>query len=376
MRRIALLLVVAAAAGAGTACGDPIVVLGETPGTVRNVAGIGDSAGNRIDTLATKSRFQTLTAVAFNDDDNILYVTDRGATRNVNGITTPIARLFSVTSSGRLVKVLDGGGCSTGGFCLVEATNMIIVPGNRLLIADAVENRVSQFDIAARTLSLFAGTGSATNAVDGAAAVTSPVNRPSGVVRASDGNVYISEQGSGRVLRVGTDGIIRVVAGGGTGTASTAPTAATSIRMGNPAGLALGGGILYIADRELSSVYTMVLATGMLTRIIGDGVPGFRGDAGPGVAARLQAPTDVELDASGQTLYIADTGNNRVRSFNITTAIINTYMGSGSTIYNGDHVAAGATSLKLPIHLETSTLGFLFVVDQGHYVVRRSTIVF
>jgi sugar lactone lactonase YvrE len=375
MRRIALLLVLAAAAGAGTACGDPIVVLGETPGTVRNVVGIGDSSGNRIDTLATKSRFQTLTAVAFNDDDNMTYVADRGATKNVNGITTPIGRLFSVTSSGRLVMIMDGGGC-VGSVCVVEATNMIIIPGNKLLIADARDNRVVQFDIGSRTLSEVGGTGSPINAVDGAALATSNINRPAGIFRADDGTVYISEQGSGRVLKVGTDGIIHVIAGGGTGATSSAPTVATSIRMGNPGGLALADGILYIADRELNSVYAMVLSTGMLTRIIGDGVAGVSGDGGPGTGARLLSPTDVELDAAGQTLYIADTGNHRVRSYNVSTGIVNTYMGTGSTVYNGDHIAAGATTLKLPVHLATSLLGFLFVVDQGHFVVRRSTIVF
>mgnify|MGYP006195945673 CR=1 FL=1 len=112
--RTNLLLSVAAAAVLTSACGDPIVVLGDSPGTVRNVVGVGDSAGSRLDSIATRSRFLNMTAVAFRDETNMLYVADRGSTRVINFITTPIGRIFSVTSAGRLQHLLDGGGCSTG----------------------------------------------------------------------------------------------------------------------------------------------------------------------------------------------------------------------------------------------------------------------
>ncbi len=376
MRRYVLLLVLAAAALTATACGDPIVVLGESPGTVRNVVGIGDSSGTRRDSIATRSRFLTLSAVAFDDGDNLLYVADRGSTRVVSGITTPIGRLFSVTSAGRLQLLLDGGGCSTGGVCLVEATNMIIAPGRRLIIADALANRVFQFDVATRVMTTLAGTGAAANAIDGGVAASSALNQPSSVVRAGDGTLYIAEQGGTRVLRIGTDGVYRIIAGGGASSIGTSPTAATAARLGRPSGLALDNGVLYIADRQFAAVYALTISTGQIARIAGDGVSGFAGDAGLAVDARLQSPTDLDLTPNGRILYIADTGNNRVRTVNLATGLINTYMGSGSTVYNGDHVAAGAVSLKVPVALATSTLGFLFVVDQGHHVVRRATTAF
>jgi sugar lactone lactonase YvrE len=373
MRRTTMLLLLLAATAASTACGDPIVVLGESPNTVRNVVGIGDSTGNRIDTLATHSRFLTLTAATFDDASNLLFVADRGATRTVNGITTRLARLFSVTSAARLDMILDGGGCSSGGICLVEATAMTRGSGNSLVIADAIGNRVVRFDPASHTFTVVAGDGTAANATEGSSAQTGSINAPAGVLRASDGTLYVSERGGGRVLSIGADGSYHVVAGGGTATASTNAVAATSISMGGPTGLALIDGVLYIADREFNSVYAVTLATGTLVRVAGSGISGFSGDGGIATEARLATPTDLAIGLDPAILYVADTGNNRVRTVNLLTGIINTYMGSGDPRYNGDHIAAGAISLKTPVDLATSALGFLFVVDQGHAVVRRAT---
>lgn len=375
MRRTAILLFVCAVAWSGSACGDPIVVLGESPGTVRNVVGIGDSSGTRLDTIAVHARFLTLSAVAFDDDNNMLYVADRGATLLVFGITTPVLRLFSVTSAGRLKLELDGGGC-TGGICVAEATSMIRGAGNSVVIADAQRNRVTTYNFDTHAQTNIAGAGTAANALEGGTATTSNLNSPAGVAIGPDGTLYVSERGAGRVLSIASNGNYHVVAGGGTQTVGTAGITATTALLGAPSGLAIAAGILYIADRGLHEVLALNLASGSITRIAGDGNIGFAGDEGIATDARLNSPRDVAISSDNANVYIADTGNNRVRSYNISSHIIRTYMGSGSIAYTGDHLAAGITSLRDPVELATSRLGFLFVVDQGHSVVRRATTAF
>jgi sugar lactone lactonase YvrE len=374
MRRHAIVLFLSAAAFSQSACGDPIVVLGESPGTVRNVAGVGDSAGTRIDSVATRNRLLNPTAVAFNDQTLKLYLADRGASTTQQGAQSPAIRIFSVTSGGTIARELDAGGCvGASGICTSEATDMLFGDVGTLIIADAVRHRVTTFNVDTHVQTLIAGTGVVSPAVEGANAKTNPISGPSGVARASDGTLYVSESNSGRVLSIGADGVYHVVAGGGSSAVTQTPVAATSARMTSPAGLALDGNTLYIADRDHHMVYSMDLLTKQIVAFAGDGVPAFGGDDGDALFAHLSSPHDLVLSADGTTLYISDSSNNRVRSVNLTSHIIRTYMGSGSGVYNGDRVAAGAVSLKNPLGLAVSALGYLFVADQFHAVIRRAT---
>jgi NHL repeat len=60
-----------------------------------------------------------------------------------------------------------------------------------------------------------------------------------------------------------------------------------------------------------------------------DGSSGFNGDGGDATSARLGDPYDVAVDASGN-IYIADSGNDRIRMVTKSTGIITTVAGDGS----------------------------------------------
>ncbi|HEX2167554.1 MAG TPA: hypothetical protein VHG09_10025, partial [Longimicrobiales bacterium] len=113
MDRFTRSVVAAAAVFSLAGCGEPFVVLGDAPGLMRIVLGVGNSIGTTVDSLATRTRLTAPTAVAFNAEIGVLYVGDRGSVRQVNGITTPVARIFSVTSRGSAELLLDAGGCTT-----------------------------------------------------------------------------------------------------------------------------------------------------------------------------------------------------------------------------------------------------------------------
>ena len=83
-------------------------------------------------------------------------------------------------------------------------------------------------------------------------------------------------------------------------------------------------GKLYIADTGNSRI--RLVSGGIITTVAGIGVGGFGGDGGPATSAYLGGPQGVAVD-SGYNLYIADTATNLVRK--VSGGAITTVAGSG-----------------------------------------------
>src|SRR5712691_3427736 len=87
---------------------------------------------------------------------------------------------------------------------------------------------------------------------------------------------------------------------------------AAAASLGFVSGVAIdAGGNVYMSLQTYSAVVKMD-ATGLLTLVAGNGTPGFSGDNGPAISAQLNGQWGIAVDASGN-LYIADSGNNRIR---------------------------------------------------------------
>ena len=129
-------------------------------------------------------------------------------------------------------------------------------------------------------------------------------------------------------------------------------------------------GNLYFADTNRQEVYESSLA-GVLTVVAGNGVQGFGGDGGPAIGAELDSPQGVAVGADG-ALYIADTGNERIRA--VRGGVISTIAGNGSVGFAGDGgVALGAT-FRWPNALAIDASGALLVCDAGNERVRRISV--
>ena len=124
-----------------------------------------------------------------------------------------------------------------------------------------------------------------------------------------DGNLYVSSGAA--VLRVAASGAVTAFAGGGS-SAFGDQGSARQARLNHPSGVALdASGNLFIADRDNHRI-RRVSADGTITTVAGTGQPGDSGDGSSATQAQLDAPSSVSVDAAGN-LYIADTGNHRVR---------------------------------------------------------------
>lgn len=365
-------LAVAAAALLLTGCGEPFVVLGDAPGVMRTVLGIGDSIGSRIDSIAVRTRLTDPKGVAFDPGIDILYVGDRGAVQQANGITTPVARLFSVTSRGRSTVLLNTGGCSSGP-CMLQATAIAVAPDGSLVIADQIGNRVFRY-VPGGALTALAGNGTSATAPDGSTAAASPINRPAGVAVDPGGRVYIGESGSHRVRTIDASGLLQTVAGTGEPGHAGDGGPATAAQLNEPAGLLLADGVLYVTD-VVAHTIRRIDSSGVISTVAGiPNAAGFSGDGGPAVDAMLDRPVALARTPDGRQLFISDQGNDRVRAIDLMTGTIRTFAGTGSRVWSGSRRLAGETSLFRPSGLDAAANGFLFIADGGHSVVWRTSV--
>jgi uncharacterized protein (TIGR03437 family) len=127
-------------------------------------------------------------------------------------------------------------------------------------------------------------------------------------------------------------------------------------------------GNLYIADTGNHRV-RRVGRDGVITTFAGSGQLGAGGDGGPATAAEMNEPHAVAIDAAGN-VYIADTNNHRVRR--VTPAgVISTLAGTGAGGFGGDGGPASAAWLNTPIGLAVDAANSLLIADAGNHRVRR-----
>lgn len=130
---------------------------------------------------------------------------------------------------------------------------------------------------------------------------------------------------------------------------------------------------LYISDttnfkvRVVDEFHIITTFTGSSSSMSGDG--------GPASSASIGQPWGLYGD-SAQTLYITSFSGNSVRSVDFTTGIISNKAGTGTastsgTASNGDGGKATAATFNGPNYVFADTIGNVFVADTGNNRVRK-----
>jgi len=167
--------------------------------------------------------------------------------------------------------------------------------------------------------------------------------------------------------------IISTVAGGGdseTGYGGDGGVA-TDAALNNPHGIAINNNNLYIADEKNHRIRKVDLTTGIISTIAGNGSTGYSGDGSAATSATLNYPIDVAIDSVGN-LYIADNNNNCIRKVNAATNIIDTFAGNCSNAgYNGDGRIATTATLSNPTGIALDSSDNLYIAEYGNSIIRR-----
>ncbi len=204
----------------------------------------------------------------------------------------------------------------------------------------------------AYTISTFAG-----SAVQGNIAGTSAsLSAPLAIAADSAGNVFFADRNA--VWRVDAATHLLTLAAG-----------AGSADFNGPEGIAVdSAGDIYIADTSNHRIRK--ITNGIVATIAGNGAPGFGGDNGPAMNGQLSSPSGVSVDSAGD-LYIADSGNHRIRK--VTSCVITTIAGDGTAGFGGDDGPATSAQLNNPLGVAVSAAGDLYIADSDNYRIRKVT---
>jgi hypothetical protein len=172
---------------------------------------------------------------------------------------------------------------------------------------------------------------------------------PEAVKLDASGNIYFSDSRNERIRKITVStGYISTVAGNGTAGYSGDGSAATSAELNGPYGMVLdASGNIYIADSGNNRIREVKASSGIITTIAGTGAAGYAGNGGPATSATLNFPETIAIDLSGN-LYISDFDNFVVRELIASTGIINTVAGDGISGFSGDGGPATSAELAGP----------------------------
>lgn len=285
-------------------------------------------------------------------------------------------RIRQVSAGGIITTVAGTGleGFSGDGGPAVEAdvsgpVSVAVDANGDIVLADTDNHRVRRVDADTGTISTLAGSGDEGVTGDGGAATSAVLVRPRAIAVSEAGDVYVGFEGRVRRIDGGT-GVLTTVAGGGTQGDSGDGRPATRARLSVVEGVALdNAGNLYLSDTFNDRIRRVDVDTGVITNVAGTGAEGFSGDGGLATSAELNDPTGIAIAASGE-LFFADSRNHTVRRVD-TDGVITTVAGTGVPGDSGDGDLADAAQLRGPTDVAVDADGHLYVADSGNHRVRR-----
>jgi large repetitive protein len=297
-----------------------------------------------------------------------LYIADSGNNR-IRVVKATTGVISTIAGSGSLGATGDGGPAIQA--ALSGPTSVAVDGAGNIFVCDSGNNVVREIAHDSGIITTIAGRlGQTGFSGDGSQATAATLNSPNGIALDAFGNLFIADTANNVVRRVDAlSGMISTVSGTGTAGFNGDNISAKTARLNAPWSIASdSSGNLYIADQGNHRI-RKVNGAGLITTIAGTGVGGFTGDGGAASLAMLNAPAAVVIDPAAD-IYIADSGNNRIRKVNGLTGVITTVAGTTTQSISGDGGPATAAGLYGPYTLALDGPGNLYIADVFHHRVR------
>jgi sugar lactone lactonase YvrE len=241
-----------------------------------------------------------------------------------------------------------------------------------LYISDIGTHRVLKLNRLGRLI-VIAGTGEGGFGGDGGPAIRALLHGPHDLAFDAEGNLLIADTYNHRIRRIDRQGVITTVVGNGKAPYSGYGAPAPKDTLNNPQGVAVDrAGNILIAD-TYNRVVRRLDRNGTLTVIAGS-VAGLSGDGGPATEAQLNMPMAVTVGPDGG-VYVSDAANSRVRRIKAdggiqTLAGFGGGEGLGGAGFVGDGGPAEKAKLFTPADVKFDTEGNLYISDSGNNRIR------
>ncbi|HEY1354057.1 MAG TPA: NHL repeat-containing protein [Ktedonobacteraceae bacterium] len=256
------------------------------------------------------------------DSSNNLYIADS----NNNRV------LFFPSGSTTATRVYGQGGSFTTNFgnkggvtadSQDGPVGLLLDHANNLYVADTENNRVLFYLSGSTTATGVYGQGGAFNSSNANHGSLGPdsLSGPSGIALDGGGNLYIADANNNRALFIpsGSTTATRVYGQGGNFTINSANTGGISANsLDHPTDVALDAGDnLYIADTSNNRTLFFPNSSTTATRVYGQAGSFTTNSSNSGgvSASTLQAPAGVLVNNNNGTIFLSDSGNNRVLTF-------------------------------------------------------------
>ena len=289
-----------------------------------------------------------------------------------SGQTTVNITVISAIASFSTVSTLAGPAAGAGtddgisGAASFYEPEGVATDGTNVFVADTRNHTIRKIVISTGVVTTLAGTAGSSGSADGTGTSAS-FYYPYGVT--TDGtNVYVADTFNHTIRKIViSTGVVTTFAGTA-GTSGTTNDTGTAARFNGPYGITSDGTNLYVADTDNHMIRKIVISTGVVTTIAGTGSSGS--SDGTGTSASFNYPNGITTD--GTNVYVADTNNHTIGKVVISTGVVTTV--AGTTGSAGSVNATGTSaSFYRPCGITTDGTN-LYVADNNNYTVRKIVI--
>jgi sugar lactone lactonase YvrE len=285
-------------------------------------------------------------------------VSVNGINANGPGFTyIPADVVISVAGQSPFGKA-DGQGSAAG---FNDPFDLTIDKDGNIFVADQRNNLIRKITPTG-LVSTFAGSGRQGYA--NGMGILATFDGPRGITSDKAGNIYVTDQTSGLIRKITPQGLVSTLAGNPLSTSSYADGLGSSARFFKPTGLCVDSeGNLYIADTGNNRIRKITPA-GLVSTLAGSGQE--ESTDGQGKLANITHPTGITIDKSGN-LFVTEFYTCRIRKIT-PDGFVTRYAGRESGYKNGPISEA---NFQGPTGITIDIAGNIYVADTNNKLIRK-----